>query len=380
MWNTDTDITPMLLLAAILYVYVGYPVLLRILTLTRHPESYGKRDSLPSVALIITVHNEADIIEKKLANTLELDYPANLLEMVVASDCSDDGTDEIVGRYAERGVRLLSMPARRGKTPTLVEAVSATRSDLLVFSDGNAMYQPDAILKIIEPFHDGMVGVVCGGLTYSNASESPISQGEKLYWDYENSLKALESRFNSLIGANGSIYALRREAFSEIDDDLSDDFGLPLAAYASGYLVKYQPSALSTEEAPDGVLTGFRKKSRFVAHQLTTLARLWPDLRKRSDHRFLFQIISHKLLRNLVPFILIALLAVCLMMPSIINTILLEIQLWFYAAAGIGYLLQSVGISLKLFMIPMYFCTVNAAAAVGVGQFLSRRNYAAWDD
>ena len=216
--------------------------------------------------------------------------------------------------------------------------------------------------------------------SYVNPADTSISEGETLYWKYENRLKEWESRFNSLIGANGSIYALRRSAYVPLDHDVSDDYGFPLAAYARGYRVVYQPAAVSREEAPVSIYVEFRKKSRFVAHQLTTLTRLWPMLRPFHDPKLLFQLVSHKLLRTGVPFLLIGLLATGAMVEEPYTSFLFRGQIAFYGLAACGLFLHRLGISWKLFMIPMYFCIVNAAAAAGVFQFLRKRNYAAWDE
>jgi cellulose synthase/poly-beta-1,6-N-acetylglucosamine synthase-like glycosyltransferase len=380
MWNSLADIAQLLLITIVAYVYFGYPVMLWLLASRRAPEWPLSSGQAPSVTLIITARNEADIMERKLQNALQLKYPLGELSIVVASDASDDGTDEIVERYHDHGVRLFRMPERMGKTPTLSKAVQDTESEIIAFSDANAMYAPDAVQYLVAPFCDSEVGSVCGKLGYLNQEDTSISQGERLYWNYENQLKQLESRFNSLIGANGSIYALRRSAFTTIDPDLSDDLGLPLAAYARGFRVVYQPEALSTEEAPNSALTGFKKKSRFVAHQLTTLARLWPQLRPFTDARFLFQVASHKLMRNLVPFFLILLMAISSATSSSLSAVLFWLQAAFYSLGLLGGITHSFGISARLLMIPVYFCTVNAAAANGVIQFFLKRDYSAWQD
>ena len=364
----------------ILYVYFGYPALLWILTRHPHDPAALPDGELPTISLIITVHNEIEVIDQKLRNTEALDYPRDRLEIVVASDGSDDGTDEVVMQYADQGIHLHRLQGRRGKMPTLMSAAATASGNILVFSDANAMYEPDALLRLVEPFRDERIGCVCGKLLYTNLSDTSISEGERLYWDYENRLKVWESRFNSLIGANGSIYAIRRAAYTPLDPDLSDDYGFPLAAYAGGYRVVYQPSAVSREEAPVSVFTEFRKKSRFVSHQLTTMARLWPRLKPLRDPRLLFQIVSHKLLRNMVPFFLVGILALSFQMNESVSSILLWGQAVFYGLAVCGLIIYRFGMSFRLVTIPLYFCTVNAAAAVGVFQFLWKRNYASWND
>lgn len=365
---------------AIAYVYFGYPLLLAIMARRTAHQSIQSTPSHPRVSMIIPAYNEEAVIEQKIQNTLALRYPRDRLEIIVASDGSDDRTDEIIRQYTNQGVRFHRMPGRQGKLPAIASAAAEADGDIFVFSDANAMYEPDALTRLVEPFQDERVGCVCGRLLYVNRRGTSISDGETLYWNYENRLKHLESRFNSLIGANGSIYAIRRAAYVPLDPDLSDDYGLPLAAYAKGYRIVYQPSAVSREEAPVSIRSEFKKKCRFVSHQLTTLARLWPMLQPFHDPKFCFQVVSHKLLRTIVPLLLILLFLSNALLDAPLAQVLLWGQIGFYGLAVCGLLLYRRGVNLKVFAIPLYFCTVNAAAAVGIVQFLLRVNYAAWDE
>lgn len=365
---------------AIAYVYFGYPLLLAIMARRTAHQSTQSTPSHPRVSMIIPAYNEEAVIEQKIQNTLALRYPRDRLEIIVTSDGSTDRTDEIIMQYTNQGVRFHRMPVRQGKFPAIASAAADAEGDIFVFSDANAMYEPDALTRLVEPFQDERVGCVCGKLLYVNRRGTSISDGETLYWNYENRLKHLESRFNSLIGANGSIYAIRRAAYVPLDPDLSDDYGLPLAAYAKGYRIVYQPSAVSREEAPVSIRSEFKKKCRFVSHQLTTLARLWPMLRPFHDPKFCFQVVSHKLLRTIVPLLLILLFLSNALLDAPLARVLLWGQIGFYGLAVCGLLLYRRGVNLKVFAIPLYFCTVNAAAAVGIVQFLLRVNYAAWDE
>ena len=364
-------------------MYFGYPALLWLLTRGKHPAGYASSEpdeTKPMLSMIIPAYNEVAVIEQKIRNTLTLSYPADRLEIIVVSDQSDDGTDEVVRPYADRGVQLHRVGVRSGKLSAMMAGVEIARGTIFAFSDANAMYAPDALEKLVLPFQDEQVGVVCGKLQYINRERTTISEGETLYWRYESWLKSLESRFNTLIGANGSIYAVRRSAYVPLDADISDDFGFPLAAYAKGFKVVFQPEALSTEEAPPAIPTEFKKKSRFVAHQLTTLHRLWGILRPWHDLKFLFQIVSHKLLRNCIPFFLPGLVVLSSVIPAPLGPWLLWSQGLFYSLALLGGLTYGRIRPIKVFIIPLYFCIVNAAAINGVFQFLRRKNYAAWNE
>lgn len=366
-------------LGLIIYVYFGYPLLLSMMARRSVGQPVQPMESYPSVSMIIAAHNEEAIIEQKLHNILALLYPRDRLDIIVTSDGSNDRTDEIVGRYADHGVILHRLPVHRGKLPAIVSAVSGAAGDILVFSDANAMYEPEALMRLVEPFQDERVGCVCGKLLYTNHTGTSISDGETLYWGYENRIKQLESQFNSLIGANGSIYAIRRSAYVPLDDDLSDDYGLPLVVYAKGYRVVFQPSAISREAAPVSVRAEFKQKCRWVSQQLTTIVRLWPILRSLHDPKLYFQIVSHKLLRTIVPFLLIGLLLSSAMLDTPFARMLLWGQVGFYSLAVCGLLLYRRGVNTRVFAIPLYFCTVNAAAAIGFVKFLRKVNYTAWD-
>ena len=367
----------------IVYVYFGYPALLWVFTTGKKTAEYSPQETegiYPSLTMIIPAYNEVAVIDRKIENTLALSYPADKLEIIVASDGSEDGTDEIVTQYADRGVQMYRAALHKGKTPTMMEAVEMASGTIYVFSDANAMYASDALEKLVLPFQNKQVGCVCGKLQYHNREASTISDGETLYWRYENWIKARESQFNTLIGANGSIYAVRRSAYVQIDPDLSDDFGFPLAAYAKGFKVVFQPDALSTEEAPPAIKIEFKKKSRFVAHQLTTLIRLWAMLRANRDLKFLFQLFSHKLLRNFVPVLLIGMLILSFTIPRPYGPLLIWGQGLFYSLALLGGLTYGYIRPMRVFTIPLYFCVVNAAALNGIFQYVRRRNYAAWNE
>ncbi|MBM3263392.1 MAG: glycosyltransferase family 2 protein [candidate division Zixibacteria bacterium] len=362
----------------IAYVYFGYPALLWLFT--RKKEKLVRSAERPPVSMIVAAYNEEIVITEKLENTLNQTYPPDRLEVIVASDGSDDRTDAIVRSYADRGVALHRSPERRGKMTVLMDAVQQATGEILVFSDANAMYASDALERLVEPFADVRTGCVCGRLVYENRHTTSISDGERMYWSYENRLKTWESVFNSLIGANGSIYALRRSAFVPLDPDVSDDFGLPLAAYAGGYRTVFQPEAVSREEAPATVYMEFRKKRRFVAHQLITLVRLWSVLKPFQDPKLLFQLVSHKLLRNAVPFFLMGMFGASLAISSPFGAALVNVQAVFYTLAAVGLSVSGAGRPPRIFSVPLYFFTVNAAAVGGIVDFLRKKNYAAWNE
>lgn len=284
--------------AMIVLVTLGYPLMLAVAgLLVRRPRIVS--DAAPTVSLIIAAHNEEACIERKLWNTLELDYPRDRLEIIVASDGSTDRTAEIVKTFSGHGVVLRDFP-RMGKTGVQNEAVRTARGEILVFSDANALYHPDAIRKLVRNFADPQVACVTGQLVYQSAS-SGAGLCESSYWNYEKFLKRCESDLSSVIGANGSIYAVRRSEYVEIGSDLISDFVEPLALVVRGKRVIYEPEAMSFEEASTSHAVEFRRKVRILTRSIKGLLHMRVLLNPFRYGIFSIQLIVHKLLRYLVP-------------------------------------------------------------------------------
>ena len=217
----------------------------------------------PGVTLIVSAFNEAAVIAEKIRNSLALDYPREKIEIVVISDASDDGTDEVVGQFAAQGVRLLRMNDRGGKTLGLNAGVRAAKGEIVVFSDANAMYLPDAIRKMTRNFADPQVGAVVGESTYADA-EGGAQKSESLYWKYETGIKRLETQIGSTVGGDGAIYAIRRSLYRDMRADALSDFVNPMQIVMAGYRCIYEPQAQSVEEAAEGFDKEFRRKVRIV--------------------------------------------------------------------------------------------------------------------
>ncbi len=249
--------------AVVAYVYVGYPLLLKLAHL-----AFGRAPSHPPaveppVTLVISAFNEEASIREKLENTLQLDYPADRLQVLVVSDASDDRTDDIVREFAGRGVRLLRMAERGGKTVGLNAAIREASGDVVVFSDANAMYRRDALRRLSAPFADRTVGAVVGESTYHD-SETASEASESLYWKYETAIKRLESETGSVVGGDGAIYAIRRGLYVPMRADALSDFVNPLQIVKSGHRCLYEPAAQSVEKAAEGFDREFRRKVRIV--------------------------------------------------------------------------------------------------------------------
>jgi cellulose synthase/poly-beta-1,6-N-acetylglucosamine synthase-like glycosyltransferase len=330
-------------------------------------------DFAPPATLLISAFNEAEVIAEKLENALALDYPQGQLETLVVSDCSDDGTDEIVSRFASRGVRLLRQSQRLGKTAGLNLAVPQAKGEILIFSDANAIYQNDAVGQLVAHFVDSQVGYVVGNARYRQTEgEAASAASEGLYWKLETWLKQKESEFGSVVGGDGAIYAIRHELFSPLRSTDINDFLNPLQIIARGYRGVYEPSAVCFEEAGESFEKEFRRKVRIIGRSANALLRAPRTLLPWVQPRHCFALVSHKLLRWLVPFFLIALLCCNLILinsPSL--RILLGLQISFYAFAAIGWMLESRAKSPKVFYLPYYFCLVNLASLFGIFNLLT---------
>lgn len=367
-------------LALIVYCYFGYPFLCWILALGKREWKLAPLGTLPSVSLIIAAYNEEKVIGAKLDNALQLDYPKEKLQIVVASDASTDRTDDIVAARREQGIVLNRLPRRGGKTAALNAAVPHTTGEILVFSDANGMYRSDALKRLVPWFGDERVGGVSGELHYENPRGSSRVEGEIYYWSYERFLKRMESRLDSILGANGSIYGIRRELFVPLNPDLIDDLVLPMTICKRGHKMKYEPRAVSVEESSRTFGGEFARKKRIISQGLRAVA-AHSDLLNPFRYGFLaFQMISHKLLRWMVPLLLIIMfVSSLLMLDRLPFAVMALLQFGFYILAAMGGLLRKVLGGIRLFHIPFYFCLTNGAALHGLGLFLLGRTPVAWE-
>jgi len=363
----------------IAYVYAGYPLLLALLTGLglRRPIAIGAGE--PGVTLLISAFNEAEVIAAKIENTLALDYPREQLDVIVISDASDDGTDAIVEHYASQGVRLLRMNDRGGKTLGLNAAVRIARGEIVVFSDANAMYQRDALRQMVRNFADPAVGAVVGESTYAEA-EGGAQQSEGLYWKYETAIKRLETQLGSTVGGDGAIYAIRRVLYRDMRADALSDFVNPMQIVMSGRRCVYEPEARSVEEAAEGFDKEFRRKVRIVNRAWRATWTLPALLNPLRFGWFSLQLVSHKLLRWLMPLFLVGFFAVNLLLidSGIVYRASLALQLVLYALALVGYLARGSKALPRALSVPYYFCLVNIASARGIIEAYRGRTYTTW--
>src|ERR1043166_960157 len=258
--------------AALGYTYAGYPLLLLLMSRLRSREV--KRAAFESsVSVIVTAYNEERDLAAKLENTLALDYPRELLEIIVASDCSSDRTDEIVRDFSERGVGLVRPSQRRGKTAAQNMAVAVASGEIILFSDATTLYEPNVLRVMMPSFADPTVGCVAGRLIYVDPAESRVGRGARSYWSYETFLKQHESRVFSLIGASGCLYAVRRSAYVPLYPEACSDFIIATKMVEQNLRAVYEPAAVCTEETNKQSDKELKMRVRVIRETFTDLWR-----------------------------------------------------------------------------------------------------------
>lgn len=366
-------------LALVFYTYVGYPlILVAIVALWRPRPTKQDESFLPTVSLVIAAYNEERVLQEKLENSLALDYPKERLEIVVASDGSTDATSAIARSYANQGIILHEVFPRGGKTRALNLVVPKTRGEILVLSDANTMYRPDALRKLVRHFADPAVGAVSGDVRLVNAADSH-AQSEGLYYRYERWLQELESRLGSIIGADGGMYAVVRKLFHPPSNaTVVDDFVISMTVSRLGYRVLYDPKAVAIEQGTLSSREEFRRKVRIVAGCLQAL-KAGEGLPGWRQPFLALRYISHKLLRWLVPcFLLLLFFSSALLVSEPLYCLAFLGQILFYGAA-VGYGTDLLRIRrLRWSGIPYYFCLVNGAALVGLWRGLLATQTVTW--
>ena len=358
---------------AILYCYAFYPILLATLPFRRRHE-VKEPVQWPEISVLISVFNEGKHIAARIENLLALNYPADKLEILIGSDGSEDTTNEIASKYNDPRLKLLAFSPRRGKPSVLNRLVPQAQGELLVFTDANALYAADALRKQARHFADSRIGGVCGRLILHGAG-SETEEGP--YWKLETFMKQRESVMDSCLGANGAIYAIRRALWPGIPDNtLIDDFVIAMRVREQGSRVIYDTDAVATEDLPQSVSHEMTRRIRIGAGGFQSLFLCWRSLLPwRGPYTFAFW--SHKVLRWLVPFFMIAaLVSTFALLPRPTFVALLVLQLAFYALACAGALLQRMKI--VLFNAPYYFVTINLALLLGFFRFITGTQQAAW--
>jgi len=369
-------------LALILYPYVGYWVLLRLLgPLIGRP--VAKRPHTPPVSLIVSAYNEAQNMRRKLENTLALHYPRAELEVLVASDASTDETDAIVREFAPQGIELIRLPARGGKVACQNAAIPRAHGEIFVFSDARIQLGPDSIAAMMENFADPSVGCVSSQDLIVDADGQPDqSAGEGFYVRYEMAIRRAEARLGSLVGASGSFYAVRKRLADVWEPGFERDFMTPLKVAAAGYRTVHEPRAIGAYRALAEPEAEFRRKVRTVMRGMAVLFHMRTLLNPFRYPRVAWQLWSHKILRWTVPFFLLTWFGSSIVLAwnhrSPIYTAALVAQVALYLLALAAVLHRELEHRL-IFRIPLFFANVNLSILVAWGRFLAGNRQVTWE-
>lgn len=348
---------------ALFYVYVGYPLLLQLLVWVRGARPVRRGPERPRVSLVISAFNEEAVIEAKIRNALALYYPDGLLEIVVVSDASSDGTDAIARSFADRGVRLLRQAERRGKTAGLNAAVPQLTGDIIVFSDANAMYDPIALDNLMRNFADPAVGCVTGEARYLKGNRSAADVSERAYWNYEIWIKRTETALGSMVGGDGAIYAIRKPLWQTLPEDAINDFLNPLQIVGAGWRGVYEPEAVCYEETAAGIGREWRRRVRIVSRSWRAVFQAPGVLNPFRVGLFAFCLLSHKVLRWFSGLFLsigvVALVAWTVLRAPVSPAVVVGTALVIAVGFALPWFRRGASFAL-------YFAAINVASFVGV--------------
>jgi len=361
------------------YVYLGYPLAVVVCSMFME-KKIEKYIHEPVITILIAAYNEEVHIGATIQNKLELDYPKDKLEIIVISDGSTDGTDEIAQRFENQGVRLIRQEPRKGKTAALNLAVPHAGGEIIAFSDANSIYASDALKKMARNFKNPDVGYVTGKMIYINSNGSSLGDGCSAYMKYENLLRAYETKIGSTVGVNGGVDIVRKELYKTMRDDQLPDLILPLMVIEQGYRVIYEPDAIVMESSLDKTHDEYKMRVR------VTLRALWAlyDMRKLLNivqfKLFAWQVLTHKFLRYLGFIFLIGLYVsnVFLVSKAAFWGFIYVLQHLFYALVLLVHTRTKKQKSVGLLYIPYYFVLLNIAAAHAFMKFLRGQRQVTW--
>ena len=364
------------------YVYVGYPLLLFVVSRV-WTRRVAKAPVTPTVTMVIAAYNEEQAIAGKLDNSLALDYPADRLDIMVTSDGSTDGTNRIVREYEARHpgrVTLLDLP-RAGKTAGQNRAAEVARGEILVFSDATTIYDSGAVKAMVANYADPLVGSVGGDVRYVRAGEEATGKGRQMYWNYEASIRRWESQIFTVIGATGCIYSLRRSLYTHLDPAAISDFVQPAKALLQGYRSVVEDDATCYEVAESKQMGEELRRRARVVHRGIRGVGYMAEVLNPFRHPFLcFQIVSHRLLRWGIPFLLIAaFVANAFLLDAPFYQLTLALQLAFYGGALAALVLDRWHIRPRGLFVPLYFCLVNLAPLIAVWSLLKGEKKIVWE-
>ena len=363
-------------LISVVYVYFGYPIILFILS-TIFTKPVNKQNITPTVSIVISVHNEEGTIKDKILNCLELDYPKENIEIMIGSDSSADKTNEIIREYVGKGIKFYRFDTHRGKVSVLNDLVPKAQGEIIVFTDARQLLEKNAIKELVKNFSDVHIGAVSGELFINKVENSDVGVGTGLYWNYEKFLRKKESQIGSTVGATGAIYAIRKNLYyPPKPDTLLDDVFIPIKIVGHGYRVVFDPLAKAYDICS-------KTSSEEASRKLRTLVGNWQIFFRIKDafnpikSKIAWQLFSHKLLRIMIPYFLVIILAAnLLLLKSEFYRLFLMLQIVFYLSALIGKFSEKG--RRTVFNIPYTFCMLNYQAGKSLFIFLTNQQKVTW--
>jgi cellulose synthase/poly-beta-1,6-N-acetylglucosamine synthase-like glycosyltransferase len=370
----------------VFYNYAGYAILVYIMNKLRGRKKKAySADFYPTVSFIVAAFNEEDCIEKKIINSLSVNYPSEKIEFIFITDGSSDGTMDTIRKYPS--IQLLHKPERNGKTAAVNRAVEHAKNDILIFSDANTILNEEAVLNIARHYYDKKTGGVAGEKKVLASSEGTdqVGSGEGLYWKYESFLKQLDSDFYSVVGAAGELFSLRRELYQPVPRNvILDDFIISMWVTLKRYRIVYEPNAYAMELPSFSISDEHKRKVRIAAGGFQSIVMLKPLFLFWKHFRLSFLYFSHRVFRwTLSP--------LCLILAFVTNFVLIFIsneaiyqwlfaaQVAFYIMALVPTMFSSDSKVFKVFKLAYYFVFMNASVVQGFFRFLRGKQPAAWE-
>lgn len=379
----DTVLT--VVLVALLFLsfhsYVLYPLIMRVIA-SFQKEVKGAK-SIPTVSILISAYNEEKVIRARVANIAAQNYELKKIELLIGSDNSKDDTNRILAELEKEysWLKIFLFPQRRGKASVLNDLIAVAQNEIVVFTDANTQFDVNALPILLERFGEEQIGGVCGRLVLRETSETKLAGiEEKKYWQYETSIKKSEGKCGVLIGANGGIFAVRRELLDALPaDSITDDLYISLSVLMKGRKFVYQDRAVATEDITSDLATEFKRKVRFAATNFRTVLYCTSLLVDRNI-LLAFAFWSHKILRWVFPLILILMFITNLLLldASTLFIVLFRAQLILYGIGVAGYVLSAFKIRITVFSVVYFFMISNIALLVGFLKFIRGKGSPIW--
>jgi poly-beta-1,6-N-acetyl-D-glucosamine synthase len=375
--------------AVLFYCYFGYAGIAFLFTRLKKIFRSQKRKDIPAsglapVTLIITAFNEETVLEQKIRNTLEINYPADKLSVIFVTDGSTDGSGDIIRKYPI--FTLLHQQDRKGKYAAIKRAMRQVKTPVVIFSDANSMLNRECILHIVSHYASPSVGAVAGEKRVVREQHSVVGEAEGLYWQYESFLKKMDAGLYTVTGAAGELFSIRSSLFKELDDEIIlDDFICSMQVCMQGYRIDYEPDAFATEHPSASLAEEEKRKVRISAGAYQSIGYLTGCMNFIKQPLLAFQFISRRLLR----WIFCPVLIICLLASNIFIATghhsysfynwTLYLQIVFYLLAAMGLMLAGSGKKTGLLTIPFYFVFMNYCLVKGFFKFIRRKQTVLWE-